>query len=381
MNCLDTIWEGVKRASGARIGCPHVPAEDWAAVHGLAGDGERPLWAEQYDGVDCDESLLMIAVDFEGTEDGTTCVYATLAVMHNDVIRYHVIGCAPYGEGEVTGPDWLIDLLQRASVVFVFSEEEAKVLHRRGVKNIWDTHPRTARRQGEQPALSDTWSEWIGKGLGVSALIKKRDGSTAWTTRVKEWQAVYRDTSGLSEKARERGAGLEIYDGGRSGHPPTGASPVGPGRRHRDFEAVQQEEDEIVSDHAKWSRYSAWGSNGEPQPPVDEPMCTFQTVVKCPTVSCSSRRLSCGRPGSSWGRVARGPRRHCRRREVGRRSRRRSSEQAPPPQPSSDDSSGSVSGKEVHKGRCGFTHGMATPEACEGDAALCREAREHVGPR
>ena len=54
--------------------------------------------------MDCSEAFLGVAVDFEGTENKRTSVYATLAVMHNETIQFYVVSCAPYGVGEVTGP-------------------------------------------------------------------------------------------------------------------------------------------------------------------------------------------------------------------------------------------------------------------------------------
>ena len=77
-----------------------------------------------------------MAVDYEGTEGGSRCVldYATLMIMHNNYIKFHVITCAPNGERNLspTGPEWFIELLQLAGVAFVFSDKEAAALHARG---------------------------------------------------------------------------------------------------------------------------------------------------------------------------------------------------------------------------------------------------------
>ena len=63
------------------------------------------FFAVQRYGIPLDsKAFLDVAVDFEGTENKATCVYATLAVMHNETIQFYVVSCAPYGVGEVTGP-------------------------------------------------------------------------------------------------------------------------------------------------------------------------------------------------------------------------------------------------------------------------------------
>ena len=162
--------------------------------------------------MDCNKSFLGVLIDFDGTEDRSTCVYATLAVMYNDTIQYHVVSCAPHGVGEVTGPEWLIRFLQRASVIFVFSVEEAELLYGRRVSNVWDTQSRVPRNNGEKPALSDAWSESIGAGLGVKAFLKAHDRTIDWTTRVEGWRAVYHNDSRLPEDVRKRGWSYAMAD-------------------------------------------------------------------------------------------------------------------------------------------------------------------------
>ena len=51
-------------------------------------------WVEEYDEVDRDTAFLGVAIDFEGTDDDGTCVYATLAVMHNETIKFYVVSYA-----------------------------------------------------------------------------------------------------------------------------------------------------------------------------------------------------------------------------------------------------------------------------------------------
>ena len=66
-----------------------------------------------------------------------------------------------------------------------------------------------------------------------------------------------------------------------------------------------------------------WGPRlPAPAVPVDKPVCTFETVVACPAVCCSSRKPNCGRPGSTPDRVTGGHHQRRRRRRVGPRSRR-----------------------------------------------------------
>ena len=156
MEYADAIWEASWRARGAEISCPLLPTRNWAEVLEYAESGvRRPLWVEEYDEVDRDTAFLGVAIDFEGTDDDGTCVYATLAVMHNETIKFYVVSYAPHGVGEVAGPEWLIDFLKLAGVVFVFKAEEAELLYRRGVPRVWDTQSRVPRKDGKLPALSD----------------------------------------------------------------------------------------------------------------------------------------------------------------------------------------------------------------------------------
>ena len=79
----DAVWEALVRARGADISCPPCPTGNWAEVAEFAASGGRPLWVEKYDEVDRDTTFLGVGVDFEGTNNGRICVYATLAVMRN----------------------------------------------------------------------------------------------------------------------------------------------------------------------------------------------------------------------------------------------------------------------------------------------------------
>ena len=206
MEYADAVWEALCRARGAEISCPPCPTRDWAEVLEYAGSGvKRPLWVEEYDGVDRDTTFLGVAIDFEGTNDEGTCVYATLAVMHNETIKFYVVSCAPHGVGEEAGPEWMIDFLKLAGVVFVFKEEEAVRLYSRGVIRVWDTQSRVPRENGKMPALSDAWSVAVGAGLGVQSHLKSHDATVQWIKRLDEWQNIYHNTSKLSENALRRG--------------------------------------------------------------------------------------------------------------------------------------------------------------------------------
>ena len=200
----DAVWEVMARARGADFSCPPRPPGNWAEVAELAASGSRPRWVEEYDEVDPGITFLGVGVDFEGTS-GSTCVYATLAVMRNETIEFHVVSCAPRGVGEQAGPQWMIDFLKLASVVFVFKEEEAVRLYNRGVTRVWDTQSRVPRENGKMPALSDAWSVAVGAGLGVQSHHKTHDQSVLWIKSLGEWQNIYHNRSTLSEYHLERG--------------------------------------------------------------------------------------------------------------------------------------------------------------------------------
>ena len=78
-----------------RIVCPPRPEGNWGEVHEQDDTG-RPLWAAQFDHIQCRDDLLIISVDYEGC-DGSIQVYATVMIMYNDVASFHIITCNPRG--------------------------------------------------------------------------------------------------------------------------------------------------------------------------------------------------------------------------------------------------------------------------------------------
>ena len=63
-----------------------------------------------------------MAVDYEGCS-GIIQVYATVMIMHNDDVKFHIVTCNPRGMPltSSTGPEWFIQLLRRAGVLSLFS--------------------------------------------------------------------------------------------------------------------------------------------------------------------------------------------------------------------------------------------------------------------
>ena len=156
-------------------------------------------------------------MDYEGTDDGSkVCVYATLAIMLNATIQLFVVSCTPWADPDdhsapiTSGPAWMITLLKKAGVVFVFSDKEGKALRGRGVRQVWDAEARVPR--DKVMALSDAWSEGVGAGLGIRALLKRYDASIQWTKRLSKWQDLHENRDGLSAREVSRGWIYAIAD-------------------------------------------------------------------------------------------------------------------------------------------------------------------------
>ena len=165
--------------------CPPRPQDNWGEELDLDAS-ERPSWAAQYDEVDCNKYLFCMAVDYKGC-DGVKQVFATVMIMFNQNVTFHVITCNPYGRGcdawaledngitlHNSGPNWFIQLLRRAGVVFGFCDAEVAELHSRGVTGVWDVQARVARKaNGGLVGLYEAWSGVVGVSMGVVALHKR----------------------------------------------------------------------------------------------------------------------------------------------------------------------------------------------------------------
>ena len=283
----DAVWEGLARARGADVSCPPRPTGNWAEVAEFAASGSRPRWVEEYDEVNRGITFLGVGVDFEGTS-GRTCVYATLAVMRNETIEFHVVSCAPRGVGEQAGPQWMIDFLKLASVVFVFKEEEAVRLHSRGVIRVWDTQARVPWVDHKMPALADAWSVAVGAGLGVQSHHKTHDESVRWIKSLGEWQDIYHNNSTLSEYHLDRGWKYAMADC-------VATLQLGLVQwiRGDDVFILEVSESQRKKHRFDWlswqkSNMDPWGSGPsrpEPQPPRDRPACAIPPQpVPCPTM-------------------------------------------------------------------------------------------------
>ena len=138
MDYVDAVWAATELSSEGRIVCPPTPTYPGCWAHATGSDG-RATWVAQYDDIDRTTDAFFIAVDYEGTKESEACVYATLAIMLNANIQFFVVTCSPLSDPDAprspitSGPPWLITLLKKAGVVFVFSDKEGKALRGRGV--------------------------------------------------------------------------------------------------------------------------------------------------------------------------------------------------------------------------------------------------------
>ena len=139
-------------------------------------------------------------------------VYATVMVMHDYLVHFYVVTCNPRGSQGRFGahiamrPWWLIDLLKRAGVVFVFSDSEATALRSRGVMGVWDTQARVPRKpDGDKEPLSAVWDVTIGAALGVVSQPVEEDACTNWTRQASNWVAIHAGNPILRSAQLNRG--------------------------------------------------------------------------------------------------------------------------------------------------------------------------------